>query len=158
MRYVYGADGNVAATIDSAGMVTLGSEPGAIVGVVRSDTDVFAGEAGAQWLGRVDSDRRIFDAQYQVVGSIDASGRVRDVTGRIVGTASEAVDGAALLLLAGSLAPDLLEPPRPPAAGQATVMDEVRELAGEDAGPRVRKNYKPLTDEDVFGRPHKPKR
>ena len=157
MRYVYGSDGNVAATIDSAGMVTLGSEAGAIVGVVRSDTDVFSGEAGAEWLGRVDSDRRVFDAQYQFVGSIDVSGRVHDVTGRLVGTAGQAVDGAALLLLVGKLAPDLLTPPSPPQSAQSTVMDEVIALAEEEAGPRVRRNYKPLTDEDVFGRPHKKK-
>ncbi len=154
MRYVYGRDGNVAATIDSAGRITLGVEPGAAVGVVRGDTDVFSGEAGAQWLGRVDSDRRVFDERYQCVGSIDVSGRVLDITGRLVGTASHAVDGAALLLLIGYLMPELLEPPAPPAAAK-TVMDEVFALADEDSGPGIRKNYKPLTDEDVFGRPHK---
>lgn len=157
MRYVYGADGNVAAAIDSSGRVTLGIEPGATVGLVSSDTDVFAGEAGAQWLGRIDADGRVFDAQYQFVGSVDAKGLVMDMTGRLVGTAAQPVDGAALLLLVGSLAPEALARPAPPADKSTTVMDEVIALSEENAAPGIRKTYKPLTDEDVHGIPHKKK-
>jgi hypothetical protein len=123
--------------------------------LVRSDTDVFAGEAGAEWLGRVDADHRIFNAQYEFVGSMDASGRIFDVTGRIVGTASQPVDAAALLLLVSALAPEALSPQAPPADLPATVMDEVTALAEENQNPGIRKDYKPLTDDDVFGRPHK---
>jgi hypothetical protein len=157
MRHVYGADGSVVATIDSSGRVTLGADPGAIVGLVRTDTDVFAGEAGVEWLGRVDSDRRVFDAQYQFVGSIDISGRVTDQTGRLVGTASDAVDGAALLLLVATLAPETVAPPELPPETESTVMDEVTALEEEHGRPGIRKTYKPLTDEDVFGKPHRKK-
>ena len=154
MRNVYGADGNVAARIDSSGRVSLGIEPGAIVGLVRSDTDVFAGEAGVEFLGRLDSDGHVFDAQHQIVGSIDASGRVLDVTMRLVGTCEIAVDGAALLLLVGSLDPDKLRPPPPPEPTRS-IMEEALELAQEDTFPGVRKHYRPLTDDEVFGKPFK---
>ena len=154
MRNVYGADGNVAARIDSSGRVCLGFEAGAVVGLVRSETDVFAGEAGVEFLGRVDADGHVYDAQHQIVGSVDASGRVLDVTMRLVGTVELAVDGAALLLLVGSLAPDALRPPPPPEP-KRSIMEEALELAEEDRFPSVRKNYRPLTDDEVFGKPFK---
>jgi hypothetical protein len=157
MRHVYSANGTVVATIDSSGRVTLGADPGATVGLVRADTDVFAGETGVEWLGRVDSDRRVFDARYQFVGSIDVSGRVTDQTGRLVGTASDAVDGAALLLLVATLAPDSVAAPASPPQTTSTVMDEVTALAEEQGGPGIRKSFKPLTDEDVYGKPHRKK-
>ncbi|HET9343966.1 MAG TPA: hypothetical protein VFO25_13745 [Candidatus Eremiobacteraceae bacterium] len=156
MRNIYGADGNIAARVDSSGRVSLGFEPSAIVGIVRSDTDVFSGEAGVEWLGRIDSDGRIFDAQHQVVGNVDASGRVLDVTARLVGTVEFAVDGAALLLLVGSLSPDVLRPPPPPEP-KRSIMEEAMELAEEDRAPGIRKNYRPLTDDEVFGKPFKKK-
>jgi len=154
---VYRVDGNVAATIDSVGRVTLGNESGAFVGVVRGDTEVYGDEAGGELLGRIDSDRRVFDARHEFVGSVDASGRVLDMMGRLVGKAEEAIDGAALLLLVGSLDPQAIAPASPPAESLSTMMDEVLALADENerAGPGVRKNAKPLTDEDVFGKPHK---
>lgn len=154
MRNVYGADGNVAARIDSSGRVSLGYEPGAVVGLVRSDTDVFAGEAGVEFLGRVDADGHVYDAQHQIVGSVDGSGRVLDVTARLVGTVELAVDGAALLLLVGQLAPDALRPPPPPEP-RRSIMEEALELADEDHFPGIRKNYRPLTDDEVFGKPFK---
>ena len=157
MRYVYRTDGNVAATIDSIGRVTLGQESGAVVGVIRGETEVFGDEAGAELLGRIDSDRRVFDARHEFVGSVDASGRVLDMVGRMVGKAHEAIDGAALLLLVGALEPDAVAPPAPPPESLSTMMDDVIALADENerAGPRIRKDAKPLTDEDVFGKPHK---
>jgi hypothetical protein len=154
MRHVYGADGNVAATIDSSGAVTIGSEPSAVVGLLRGETDVFAGEAGAEWLGRIGADGRVFDAQYQFVGAVDVNGRITDSTGRTVGSTGHAADGAVLLLLVGALVPGLLAPPPPPQSATSTIMDEVAALAEENAMPGVRKNYKPLTDDDVFGTPH----
>lgn len=154
MRNVYGADGNVAARVDSSGRVSLGRESGAVVGLVRAETDVFAGEAGVEFLGRVDSDGHVYDAQHQIVGSIDASGRVLDVTMRLVGTVEAAVDGAALLLLVGALDPDVLRPPPPPEPSRS-IMEEALELAQEDRFPGVRKNYRPLTDDEVFGKPFK---
>lgn len=154
MRNIYGADGNVAARVDSSGRVSLGFEAGAIVGLVRSDTDVLAGEAGVEWLGRIDADGHVYDAQHQIVGSVDASGRVLDVTARMVGTVEQAVDGAALLLLVGALSPDTLRPPPPPEQ-KRSVMEEAMELAEEDRYPGIRKNVRPLTDDEVFGRPFK---
>lgn len=154
MRNIYGADGNIAARVDSSGRVSLGFEPSAIVGLIRSDTDVFIGEAGVELLGRIDSDGHVFDAQHQVVGNVDASGRVLDVTARLVGTVELAIDGAALLLLVGSLTPDALRPPPPPEP-KRSVMEEALELAEEDHFPGIRKNYRPLTDDEVFGKPFK---
>lgn len=154
MRNIFGADGSIAARVDSSGRVSLGFEPSATVGLVRSHTDVFAGEAGVEWLGRVDADGRVYDAQHQVVGNVDASGRVLDVTARLVGTVELAVDGAALLLLVGSLAPDALRPPPPPEP-KRSIMEEAMELASEDHYPGIRKNYRPLTDDEVFGKPFK---
>jgi len=154
MRNIYGADGNIAARVDSSGRVSLGFEPSATVGLVRSDIDVFVGEAGVEWLGRIDADGRVFDAQHQVVGNVDASGRVLDVTARLVGTVEVAVDGAALLLLVGALSPGSLQPPRPPEP-KRSIMEETMELADEDRYPGIRKNYRPLTDDEVFGKPFK---
>jgi len=154
MRSIFGADGDIAATVDSIGRVSLGRQPGPIVGLIRSETDVFAGEAGAEWLGRIDAEGHLFDAQYEIVGTGDASGRVVDVAARKVGTVEQPVDGAALILLVGSLAPDSLSPP-PAAERTRSIMDEALELAGEDRGPAIRKNYRPLTDDEVFGKPYK---
>ena len=154
MRNIYGADGNVAARVDSSGRVSLGFEPSATVGLVRSDTDVFAGEAGIEWLGRIDADGHVYDAQHQIVGNVDASGRVLDMTARMVGTVEHAIDGAALLLLVGALSPDTLRPPPPPET-KRSIMEEAMELAEEDRYPSVRKNYRPLTDDEVFGKPFK---
>ena len=157
MRFIYRMDGNVAATIDSVGRVTLGQGEGPVVGVIRGETEVFGDEAGAELLGRIDSDRRIFDYRHEFVGSVDASGRVLDMTGRMVGSVHEAIDGAALLLLVGALAPEAVAPPAPPPEALSTMMDDVIALAddNEKAGPGIRKNVKPLTDEEVFGKPHK---
>ena len=154
MRSIFGADGNIAARVDSSGRISLGRESGAVVGLVRSDTDVFAGEAGVVWLGRIDADGRIHDAQHQIVGNVDASGRVLDITARLVGTVEQAIDGAALLLLVGSLSPEVLLPPPPPEP-KKSIMEEAMELASEDHFPGIRKNYRPLTDDEVFGKPFK---
>lgn len=154
MRNIFGADGNVAARVDSSGRVSLGRESGAVVGLVRSQIEVFAGEAGVEFLGRIDADGRIYDAQHQIVGSVDASGRVLDVTKRLVGTVELAVDGAALLLLVGSLDPGALRPPPPPEP-KKSIMEEALELAQQDTFPGIRKNYRPLTDAEVFGKPFK---
>ena len=95
------------------------------------------------------------DARHEFVGSVDVSGRVLDMTGRTVGTASQAVDGAALLLLIGNLAPASIAPPSPPPEAASTMMDEVLAISDETTSPGVRKNYKPLTDDDVIGKPFK---
>jgi hypothetical protein len=150
MRYVYTADGNVAATIDSSGRVTLGTELGAVVGSV-SKNEVFADEAGGERLGRVESDGRIFDVEHQFVGSVDANEHVRDAANRVIGKAEQAIDGAALILIVGRFNPNILEGPAPPPPSESTMMDEVMALAEENARPGIRKDFRPLTDADVSG-------
>ena len=154
MRQVRGADGNIAATIDSSGRVMLGSEPGPIIGLLRSDAHVFEGELGIEDLGRIDADSRVYNAMHEAVGSVDASGRVMDIGQRTVGYVELPGDGAVLLLLVARHAPGVLEH-EPPADAKSPMMDEALSLAEEDRTPHIRKNYKPLTDDDVFGRPHK---
>jgi len=153
MRSVYGIDGNVAATIDSSGHVMVGPDPGPIVGVILSDSEVYSGEAGDELLGRIDSDSNIVDAQYQLVASVDVNGRVRDTLGRPLGQVEQPVDGAVLVLLVGRIAPETISLPVPPSDAGATVMDEVLELADASSRPGIKKNYKPLTDADVLGSP-----
>ena len=157
MRYVHAIDGNVAATIDSTGRVSLGHEPGPIIGLVRA-SDVYADEAGADLIGHVEPEGRIVDAEHNFVGSVDVHGRVTDRSGRVVGRADRPVDGVVLLLLVGRVAPAVLASPNPSPAPTETIMDETLALAEESASPGVRKNYKPLSDEDVLGVPHKKKK
>jgi hypothetical protein len=156
VRYVYGISGNVAATIDSSGTITLGTEPGPTVGCIRAETDVFADEAGAHRLGSIDPDLRIRDAQHQIVGSVDVSGRVSDSTGRTIGKAEFPVDGAVLLLLVAQLVPEAVELPPAPPESLTTMMEEALLMAEEHSVPGVRKNYRKLTDEEVLGKPKEP--
>lgn len=155
MRYIYGADGNVAGTVNTSGEVTLGLESGPIVGVVRADAEVYGDEAGAELLGKAGEDGRIADSHAQFVGSVDVSGRVLDATGRMVGRAERVVDGAVLLLLIARVNPAALEGPAIRPESETSIMDEVLELSEENSRPGVRKKYKPLTDEEVFGTPIK---
>jgi hypothetical protein len=157
MRYAYTSDGNVAATIDSSGRVSLGSEPGPVIGLVRGDTDVFGDEAGGEWLGCIDPDGRIVDASRDLVARVDIYGRVIDRIGRVVGKVDKPVDGAVLVLVVGRESPQLLSPPPPAEARGTTIMEEALELGDQHAKPGIRKDYKPLTDADVFGTPHKKK-
>ena len=81
MRDIKGANGFVVARVDSSGMVTLGPDPGPIVGRVSSTGDVFGDDAGVQQLGRVDGEGNIIDAQRDILGKVDAWGRVHDRSG-----------------------------------------------------------------------------
>jgi hypothetical protein len=159
VRYVYGINGEVAATIDSTGRVTLGGEPGPAIGLVRNDTTVYGDEAGAERLGAVDAENRIRDAQHQVVGWVDASGRIIDSTSRTVGHAELPIDGAVLLLLIAPRNPAAVELAPPPEVS-STMMDDALALAEDHAMPGVRKHYRKLTDDEVYGKPaaSKPKR
>lgn len=155
MRYVHGADGDVVATVDSSGRVTLGMEPGAVIGRILSSTEVYGDEAGAEWLGRIDPDRHIVNPQFEIVGTVDVIGRVLDPVGRMLGRVEEPVDGAVLILVVGRVRPEVISGPKPPVESETTMMDDVLELADERNVPGVRKNFKPLTDAEVFGTPHK---
>lgn len=156
MRYVYGINGGVAATIDSTGRVTLGAEPGPAIGLVRNDTIVYGDEAGAERLGSIDGENRIRDAQHQVAGWVDASGRVIDSTSRTIGRAELPVDGAVLLLLVAPRDPAAVELAAPPPDAPSTMMEEALALADDHAMPGVRKHYRKLTDEEVYGKPAAP--
>ena len=158
MRYVYGIAGGIAATIDSSGIVTLGSEPGPPLGCVRGDTDVYADEVGAERLGGVDQDGRVRDAQFQIIGTVDASGRVIDTSSRVVGRVDRPVDAAVLLLLIAPNHPEAIAPPEPSSDDQATIMEETLSLAEEQSRPGIRKNYRKLTDADVYGKAPPPPR
>lgn len=158
MRYIYGVTGAIAATVDSSGIVTLGAEPGPPLGCVRASVEVYADEAGADRVGTVDADGRVRDVQYQIVGTVDASGRVSDSTGRVVGRVDYPVDGAVLLLLIAPQHPEVISPSAPPENERATIMEETMSLAEEQSRPGIRKNYRPLTDADVYGTPPPPKK
>jgi hypothetical protein len=153
VRYVYGATGGVAAMVESSGIVTLGTGGGPPIGLVRGDREVFSDEAGGNRIGSVDPDGRIRDEHYQVVGHVDAMGRVLESSGRLVGRAEFPVDGAVLLLLVGVLEPDLLVASTPTPNDTKTIMEETLSLQEEQSVPGVRKNYRKLTDADVFGTP-----
>ncbi len=148
VRDIKGANGFIAARVDSSGNITLGSDPGPIVGRVTNAGEVFDDEAGAHQIGRVDGDGQIFNMEYELLGKVDPWGRVYEPSGSLVGQVEKSVDAGALLLF--------IEPTQPmqaPAASpdqEATLMNEALELSQEHSFPKIRKDYKPLTDRDLF--------
>jgi hypothetical protein len=137
---VYGVTGSVVAVVDSMGAVTLGDGPGPVIGAVRGN-EIFGDEAGAQLVGRVDSDGRVYDADYEIVGRVEASLLVADKHASRAGRVFELVDAGVLLLLVPA---HEREAPRvDPASGDgaATVMDEVfaAESSVRYSGPRGRR-------------------
>jgi len=148
VRDIKGANGFVVARVDSSGMVTLGPDPGPIIGRVSSTGDVFGDEAGVQQLGRVDGEGNIVDAQRDTLGKVDAWGRVHDRSGTLVGSVEAPVDAGVLMLIA--------QPVSAPSAAAASpddrsaLMDEALELGEAQRFPKVRRDFKPLTDRDLF--------
>ena len=156
MRKVLGQDGATLAQIDAAGRITLGLESGAPIGLVRSNGEVFADEAGGRLIARVTGSGEVSDERYERLGSVDSVGTVRDKTGRVAGKVGEAVDAAVLLLLLERRLPAENLPPQP-APGSATLMDEALELVKEETRyPGIKRSYKPLTDEEVYGKVRSP--
>lgn len=153
MRKILAADGSVAAIVDAQGRIMLGDDP-RVVAIVRNDADVFDGEAGTHRLGFMDVDGRIFDDHHELAGRIDNDGRIFDFHDRFVGHGDLRVDGAILLLVAGRYHPEVLEGRVPPAEGQSAMIDEMLEMAErQSTAPAVERNYQPLTDEEVMGKP-----
>ncbi len=148
MRDIIGANGEIVARIDSSGYVTLGPDPGPIVGLAASTGEIYDDEAGVHLVGRVSGDGQINNADYQPSGRVDSWGRVFDNIGCQLGKVEKPIDGGVLVFLT-------LPPQATTAAPQAdlkenALMSEAMELADEFNRPRVRKEYKPLTDRDLF--------
>lgn len=141
MRPVYGVSGSVVAVVDSSGAVTLGDGPGPVIGAVRGN-EIFCDEAGAQRVGHVDGDGRVYDADHEIVGRVEASMLVADKHMSRAGRVFEAVDaGVLLLLVAGQ---DRIAPSDEPlqTVDSETVMDEVfaAESSARFTGPRGRRD------------------
>lgn len=151
MRDVKSAEGFIVARVDSSGNVSAGPEPGPVVGRVQTSGAVFDDDGGVHQVGRVDGEGAVFDSRHELVGKVDAWGRVYDPFGGLVGTVQSRVDAGVLLLLAQPPVTKAQEPglsSSPAAAG--SLMEEATELAEEHRFPGIRKDYKPLTDRDVF--------
>ena len=148
MRDIKGANGFVVARVDSSGMVTLGPDPGPIVGRVSNTGDVFGDDAGVQQLGRVDGEGNVVDAQRDTLGKVDAWGRVYDRSGTLVGTVEAPVDAGVLMLIAQPVSVPISV--SAPAEERSALMDEALELGESQRFPKVRRDYRPLTDRDLF--------
>lgn len=147
MRDVKGANGFIVARVDSSGNVTLGPEGGPIVGRATNAGEVFDDEAGVHQVGRVDGEGAVFTMQQELLGKVDAWGRVHDASGTLVGQVEKPVDAGVLMLIA--------QPVQVSGASAApgetsALMQEAMELSDAHRFPTVRKDYKPLTDRDLF--------
>ena len=149
MRDIKGANGFVVARVDSSGMVTLGPDPGPIAGRVSSNGEVFGDDAGVQLLGRVDGEGNITDTARDVLGKVDAWGRVYDRSGSLVGVVEHPSDAGVLMLIAQPTAP-ATAPPSDTSPERSALMEEALELGEAQRFPRVRRDYKPLTDRELF--------
>ena len=150
MRQIYGPNGAVIGTVSSSGTVTS-EDSGIPLGLIRND-ECFADAIGAQRLGFVDPDGRVIDNDHAVVGKVDATGTVRDAAGRAWGKVEEPRDAAALLFI---LKREEISGTSMPTIGQTSVTDEFLDQmdSSEEKEPHVKRNYRPLTDDDVYGRP-----
>jgi hypothetical protein len=148
MRDIKGANGFIVARVDSSGNVTLGADAGPITGRAANSGEIFDDEAGVHQVGRVDGDGNVYNMRYEVLGKVDAWGHVYDRGGCLIGKVEKPVDAGVLMFLAEPTA----------AAADATasaedepkLMDEALDLAEEHRFPTVRKDYKPLTERDLF--------
>jgi len=163
MRNIRYSNGTVAAQVDAQGRITLGDGSGPSIGLIRHNLEVFADEAGAFRIARIDADGRVFNEQHEHIGHTNQSGVVHDRVARPVGLAQEPIDGAVLVLIHEGLLPaggpsgpaqsDLSSSQSQPRV-EPTVMDEVLTLSQDDPlYPGVRRNYRPLTDDELFGMP-----
>jgi hypothetical protein len=147
MRDIKGANGFVVARVDSSGNITLGPEGGPIVGRATNAGEVFDDEAGVHQIGRVDGEGTIFNMEYESIGKTDAWGRVYDKGGSLVGHVEKAVDAGVLMLMVEPTQTSQAPPPTP--EQESALMREALELGEEQRFPKVRKDYKPLTDRDL---------
>jgi hypothetical protein len=129
-------------------MVTLGPDPGPIVGRVSSTGEIFADDAGVQQLGKVDGEGVITGTEREILGKVDAWGHVHDRMGTLVGTVEHPADGGVLMLIAQPASSQ--SAPAAPVEERSALMDEALELGQAQRFPKVRTDYKPLTDRDLF--------
>ncbi len=148
MRDVKGANGFIVARVDSSGNVTLGPDAGPIVGRANNTGEIFDDEAGVHQVGRVDGEGNVINMQHEILGKVDAWGRVHDRSGSLAGSVEKAVDAGVLLLVAEPVQPSgsVSSPPEQSSA----LMQEAMELGEAQRYPKARKDYKPLTDRDLF--------
>jgi hypothetical protein len=147
VRDIKGANGFVVARVDSSGNVTLGPEGGPIVGRATNAGEVFDDEAGVHQIGRVDGEGTVFNMDYDIVGKVDAWGRVYDKGASLVGHVEKAVDAGVLMLMVEPPQASQAAPPTP--EQDSALMREALELGEAQRFPKVRKDYKPLTDRDL---------
>ncbi len=148
MREIKGANGFVVARVDAEGQVTMGRDAGPISGRVGSKGEIYDDDAGVHQVGYVDGSGAVFDMRHETRGSVDSWGHVFNARGELVGSVTHPADAGVLLLLVDEAAYAL---PVPGAADTgSSLMDEALELAADVQRPGIRKDYKPLTDRDVF--------
>lgn len=157
MRDVKSANGYIVARVDASGNVMLGPAAGPTIGRATTTGEIYDDDAGVHLVGRVSGEGIITNADYLPIGKVDPWGRVYDQSGSQLGNVEKQVDAGVLLLLA--------TPPEIVAAGQpqadtkeGALMNEAMEMSDEYNKPQIRKNYKPLTDRDLFmeNMPRKP--
>ena len=150
MRQLRGPDDRVVASVDATGLLTLGTEPGPPIGLVQAK-ECFADTAGAQRIAHVDANGRVIGAEHETLGAVDVNGRVVDQNGTLRGYVEDPADAAALLAIVARyerLLPDA------PSEASAPLMDEVLDQMDKlTTEPPIQRPYKPLTDEDLFGKP-----
>ncbi|MDQ6780316.1 MAG: hypothetical protein M3Z37_04070 [Candidatus Eremiobacteraeota bacterium] len=149
MRDVKANNGFIVARVDSSGNVTGDAEAGPIIGRVTAAGDVYDDDAGVHLVGHVNGDGVVSTTNRQILGKVDAWGHVYDLSGSIAGLVETAVDAGVLLLLVTPPEVIAAAVPKPDDKGGA-LMTEMLELAEEYSKPVVRKDYKPLTDRDLF--------
>jgi hypothetical protein len=148
VREIKGVNGWVLARVDSSGRVTLGAEAGPIVGLVTARGEVYDDEAGAHQLGFVDGEGTVTNDQREILGKVDAWGRVHDRLGTLVGNVEKPCDAGVLMLIAQPVTSSPTQSAAPDE--RAPLMDEALELGEAERFPKIRKDYKPLTDRDLF--------
>jgi hypothetical protein len=98
-------------------------------------------------VGRVDGEGTVFNMQHEALGKVDAWGRVYDRSSSLVGNVEKPVDAGVLMLVAEPVQQS--SPASTPEEASA-LMSEALELGDAERFPKVRKDYKPLTDRDLF--------
>jgi hypothetical protein len=147
VREIKGANGFVVARVDAEGQVTLGRDAGPISGRVGSKGEIYDDDAGVHQVGYVDGSGTVFDGGHETRGSVDSWGHVFNARGELVGSVTHPADAGVLLLIVDQAA---YERTAPAADAGGSLMDEALELAAELQRPGTRKDYKPLSDRDVF--------
>jgi hypothetical protein len=146
MRDVKGANGVIVARVDGAGNVMMGTEAGPVVGRVNNSGEIYDDDAGVHQVGRVEGDGTVVTMQYEPIAKVDSWGRVQAPDGELLGTVEKPCDAGALVFLTGLVTIPQVAAPK---AEDTSLMAEALDL-GEQDFPGVRKDYKPLTDRDLF--------